>query len=157
MRGLQLDDAGNLYVLHRPTERPWEFYLVLSKFAPAGGAPLWSRRWDGYIGQAQVIFAPCHCITVRQHQTLDGKGYLYAPGQHSIQVIDCATGRLVGEFGSYGNADSLGRGSQSPLPELPVGIISALSVWQDRLFFVDVLNRRIARCRIIYGEGASTK
>ena len=121
VRGLQLDDAGNLYVLHRPTERPWEFYLVISKFAPAGGAPLWSRRWDGYIGQAQVIFAPCHCITVRQHQTLDGKGYLYAPGQHSIQVIDCATGRLVGEFGSYGNADSLGRGSKSPHPGTPGG------------------------------------
>ena len=39
-----------------------------------------------------------------------------------------------------------------PHPELPLGIISALSVWQDRLFVVDVLNRRIAKCRIIYGE-----
>jgi hypothetical protein len=153
VRGIQVDEEGNLYVLHRPAERPWEFYLALSKFPPTGGEPLWSRRWDGYIGQSQVIFAPCHCITSRQHQTLDGKGYLYAAGTHSVQVIDCATGRLVGEFGSYGNVDCQGRGSKFPHPELPLGIISAISVWQDRLFVVDVLNRRIAKCRIIYEEG----
>ena len=153
VRGLQVDDAGNLYVLHRPAERPWDFYLVLSKFPPAGGAPLWSRRWDGYIGQAQAIFAPCHCITSRQHQTLDGRGYLYAASLHGVQVIDCATGKLVGEFGSYGNLDCQGKGSKFPHPELPFGTISALSVWKDRLFVVDVLNRRIAKCRIIYGAG----
>ena len=152
VRGLQVDDAGNLYVMHRPAERPWDFYLVLSKFPPAGGEPLWSRRWDGYIGQAQATFAPCHCITSRQHQTLDGRGYLYAAGLHSVQVIDCATGKLVGEFGSYGNLDCQGKGSRFPHPELPFGTISALSVWQDRLFVVDVLNRRIAKCRIVYGQ-----
>jgi hypothetical protein len=152
VRGIQVDDEGNLYVLHRPATRPWDFYLALSKFPPAGGEPLWSRPWDGYIGQAQVIFAPCHCITLRQHQTLDGKGYLYAAGRHSVQVISCETGKLVGEFGSYGNMDCQGPGSKCPHPELPVGIISALSVWQDRLFFVDMLNRRIAKCRIVYGE-----
>ncbi len=155
VRGIQVDEEGNLYVLHRPAERPWDFYLALSKFGPAGGEPLWSRRWDSYIGQAQVTFAPCHCITSRQHQTLDGKGYLYAAGRHSVQVIDCATGQLVGEFGSYGNVDCQGRGSQFPHPELPVGIISALSVWQDKLYFVDVLNRRIAKCRIIYTDMTS--
>jgi hypothetical protein len=150
VRGIQVDDAGNVYVLHLPTERPWDFYLALSKFSPTGGSPLWSRRWDGYIGQAQAIFAPCHCITARQHQTLDGRGYLYAAGLHSVQVIDCATGKLVGEFGSYGNFDCQGKGSQFPHPELPFGTISALSVWKDRLFVVDVLNRRIAKCRVIY-------
>lgn len=152
VRGIQVDDEGNVYTLHRPTERPWENYLALSKFPPSGGDPLWSRRWDGYIGQAQVIFAPCHCITARQHQTLDGRGYLYAAGRHSVQVIDCETGKLVGEFGSYGNLDCQGRGSESPHPELPFGLITALSVWQDRLFVVDVLNRRIVKCRIVYGE-----
>ncbi len=152
VRGIQVDDEGNLYVLHRPAERPWEDYLALSKFPPSGGEPLWSRRWDGYIGQAEVIFAPCHCITSRQHQTLDGKGYLYAAGKYSVQVIDCETGKLVGEFGSYGNMDCQGRGSKFPHPELPFGTISALSVWKDRLFVVDVLNRRIVKCRIIYGE-----
>ena len=154
VRGLQVDDAGNLYVMHRPAERPWDFYLVLSKFPPTGGAPLWSRRWDGYIGQAQATFAPCHCITSRQHQTLDERGYLYAAGLHSVQVIDCATGQLVGEFGSYGNLDCQGPGSRFPHPELPFGTISALSVWKDRLFVVDVLNRRIAKCRIIYRRAA---
>jgi hypothetical protein len=152
VRGIQVDDEGNLYALHRPAKRPWDYYLALSKFQPRGGEPLWSRRWDGYIGQAQAIFAPCHCITSRQHQTLDGKGYLYAAGRHSVQVIDCASGELVGEFGSYGNLDCQGKGSQVPHPELPFGMISALSVWKDRLFVVDVLNRRIVKCRIVYGR-----
>ena len=150
VRGLEVDDQGNLYVLHRPAERPWPNFLALSKFPATGGEPLWSRRWEGYIGQAEVIFAPCHCITSRQHQTLDGKGYLYAAGKYSVGVIDCQTGKLVGEFGSYGNMDCQGKGSKFPHPELPFGTISALSVWKDRLFVVDVLNRRIVKCRIIY-------
>ncbi len=152
VRGLQVDEAGNLYVMHRPAERPWDAYLALSKFGPAGGEPLWSRPWDGYIGQAQVGFAPCHCVTTRQHQTLDRRGYLYAAGRHSVQVIDCATGKLVGEFGSYGNLDCQGKGSRCPHPELPLGIITGVSVWQDRLFVVDMLNRRIVKCRIVYGQ-----
>jgi len=152
VRGLQLDDEGYLYALHRPAERPWEDYLAVSRFAPSGGEPLWTRRWDGYIGQAEAIFAPCHCITSRQHQTLDGKGYLYAAGKYSVQVIDCETGKLVGEFGSYGNMDCQGKGSKFPHPELPFGTISALSVWKDRLFVVDMLNRRIVKCRIVYGQ-----
>jgi hypothetical protein len=152
VRGIQVDDAGNLYVLHRPAERPWDDYLALSRFPPSGGKPHWSRRWDGYLGQAQVIFAPCHCITSRQHQTLDGKGYLFAAGKHSVQVIDCETGKRVGEYGSYGNMDCQGKGSIFPHPELPFGTISALSVWKDRLFVVDVLNRRIVKCRVTYGS-----
>lgn len=157
VRGIQVDDQGNLYVVHRPAERPWDFYLALSKFSPTGGPPLWSRPWETYMGQSQVIFAPCHCITSRQHQTLDARGYIYAPGKHSVQVIDCATGELVGEFGSYGNRDCLGPGSRQPHPELPIGLISAVSVWQDRLFIVDVLNQRIIKCRIHYGESAASK
>ncbi len=85
-------------------------------------------------------------------QTLDEKGYLYAAGKYSVQVIDCETGKLVGEFGSYGNMDCQGIGSESPHPELPFGSISGLSVWKDRLFVVDELNRRIVKCRIIYGQ-----
>jgi hypothetical protein len=150
VRGLQVDDDGNLYVMHRPAKRPWDKYLALSKYPPSGGEPLWTRPWDGYLGQPEVIFPPCHCITSKQHQTLDGQGYLYAATRYSVQVISCETGKLVGEFGSYGNMDCQGKGSKYPHPELPFGTISALSVWKDRLFVVDVLNRRIAKCRIIY-------
>ena len=152
VRGLQVDDEGNLYVMHRPRERPWEVYLALSKFPASGGEPLWTRPWEGYIGQSEVIFAPCHCITSKQHQTLDGKGYLYAATRYSVQVISCETGKLVGEFGSYGNMDCQGNGSKYPHPELPFGTISALSVWKDRLFVVDVLNRRVAKCRIVHAQ-----
>ncbi len=83
---------------------------------------------------------------------LDGKGYLYAAGKYSVQVINCETGKLVGEFGSYGSMDCKGKGSAYPHPKLPFGTTSALSVWKDRLFVVDVLNRRIVKCRIIYGQ-----
>jgi hypothetical protein len=152
VRGIQVDDQGNLYALYRPAKRPWEDYLALSKFAPSGGDPLWSRRWAGFPGEAQLTNAPCHCTAFRYHQTLDGKGYLYAAGQYSVQVIDCETGNLVGEFGSYGNMDCQGKGSAYPHPELPFGTISALSVWEDRLFAVDVLNRRIVKCRIVYDQ-----
>jgi hypothetical protein len=152
VRGIQVDDAGNLYALHRPAHRPWEDYLALSKFPQSGGDPLWSRLWDGYFGWAQVANPPCHCTAFRLHQTLDRKGYLYAAGKYSVQVIDCRTGKLVGEFGSYGNMDCRGKGSKFSHPELPFGTIAALSVWQDRLFAVDVLNRRIVKCRIVYGQ-----
>lgn len=48
--------------------------------------------------------------------------------------------------------DCQGIGSEFPHPELPFGTISGLSVWKDRLFVVDELNRRIVKCRIIYGK-----
>ena len=79
-------------------------------------------------------------------------GYLYAATRYSVQVVDCATGKLVGEFGSYGNMDCQGKDSTFPHPELPFGAVSALSVWKDRLFVVDELNRRIVKCRIVYDE-----
>ena len=152
VRGIQVDDEGNLYVVHRPAERPWEDILLCQSFRRPAGEPLWSGDGRAISGSGPSgVFAPCHCITSRHHQTLDGKGYLYAAGKYSVQVIDCETGKLVGEFGSYGNMDCQGEGSKFPHPELPFGTISALSVWKDRLFVVDVLNRRIVKCRIIYG------
>ena len=68
----------------------------------------------------------------------------------SVQVIDTETGKVVGEFGSYGNADCKGKGSQYPHPELPFGSISSLAVWKDKLFVMDVLNRRLVKCSIAY-------
>jgi hypothetical protein len=94
----------------------------------------------------------CVCLTPRLHQALDGRGYLFVANKFSVQVLEGETGRLVGEFGSYGNLDCLGKGSAHPHPELPFGTIATLAVWQDRLFVVDTMNARIAKCRIIYGE-----
>ena len=125
--------------LHRPGNRPWEDHLAFSKFALAGGEPLWSRPWHGYFGWAQVANPPCHCTAFRIHQVLDAKGYLYAAGKYSVRVIGCETRKLVGEFGSYGNMDCQGKASQFPDPELPFGTIAGVSVWRDRLFAVDVL------------------
>ena len=152
VRGIQVDDEGNLYAVYRPAKRPWEDFLALSKFSPSGGKPLWSRRWEGAIAWAQVPNPPCHCTTSRHHQTLDRKGYLFAAGKYSVQVINCKTGKTVGEFGSYGNMDCRGKGSKFPHPELPFGAVSALSIWKDRLFVVDEVNRRIVKCRIVYGK-----
>jgi hypothetical protein len=153
-RWIQVDEQGNLYALHKPSDAPWRYYLALSKFAPSGGQPVWSRRWESYAGQVETYVDNCMCVTARLHQALDDQGYLYAASEFSVQVIDCETGKLVGEFGSYGNMDCQGKGSRFPHPELPFGTISALSVWKDRLFAVDMLNRRIVKCRI---ERDSTK
>ena len=151
VRGIQVDGKGNLYVIHSPAKRPWKGYMALSKFSPSGGRPLWSRRWEGNPGMGQQPGnPPCICTINRLHQALDGKGYLYAAGQYSVQVISCETGKWVGEFGSYGNLDCGGKGSPFPHPELPFGSITAISVWKDRLFALDEVNRRIVKCRIVY-------
>ncbi len=61
-------------------------------------------------------------------------------------------GEVVGEFGSYGNMDCKGKGSKYPHPELPFGSISSLAVWKDKLFVMDVLNRRLVKCNIVYDQ-----
>ena len=81
---------------------------------------------------------------------MDDKGYIYMATKHTVQVVDTMTGKLVGEFGSYGNADCKGKGSAYPHPELPLGSISSLAVWKDKLFIMDVLNRRLVKCNISY-------
>jgi len=163
-RGLLVDDQGDLYVLSCPRgpgkteEGHWTpRALFLSKYHATGGKPIWSRRWEGILGcgagRVAWMQTTCVCLTPRLHQALDGKGYFYVANQFSVQVIECETGRLVGEFGSYGNMDCLGKGSAHPHPELPFGVISALAVWKDRLFVLDGMNARIAKCRIVYGNG----
>lgn len=160
-RSLLVDDQGNLYVLscpRGPTKTEEGYWtsrdLHLSKYSASGGKPIWSRRWEGIMGagagRVGWMQTTCVCLTPRVHQALDGRGYLYVANTFSVQVIDCATGRLVGEFGSYGNLDCLGKGSAYPHPELPLGTIATLAVWKDRLFVVDAMNARIARCRIVY-------
>ena len=160
-RGLLVDEQGNVYVLSCPRgptmteEGHWTSRdLHLSKFGPSGGEPIWSRPWEGVVGcgagRVGWMKTTCVCLTPRLHQALDGKGYLYVANKFSVQVIDCETGRLVGEFGSYGNMDCLGKGGACPHPELPFGTISALAVWKDWLFVVDAANARIAKCRIVY-------
>jgi hypothetical protein len=162
-RGLMADEQGNLYVLSCPRAptRTDEGYwtsrdLYLSKYASSGGKPIWSRRWEGILGcgagRVGWMQTSCICLNPRLHQGLDGKGYLFVANKFSVQVIDCQRGRLVGEFGSYGNMDCLGKGSAYPHPELPFGTIATLAVWKDRLFVVDGMNARIAKCRIIYDE-----
>ena len=163
LRGILVDAKGNIYVVCRASSGKIEdsslevynsAFLEIRKYPPMDAMqsetkPLWTRPWTGITGRDGVL-DPCRCFRERLHQALDGKGYLYAAGQFSVQVIDCESGRLVGEFGSYGNMDCQGKGSKYPHPELPFGTIQAISVWKDRLFVVDVLNRRIVKCRITY-------
>ena len=170
VKGIQVDKQGYLYIVHIPADGnppekrvdranakapkrwPMRPYAV-SKFAPTGGEPLWSQPWDGNHGMGFIPPNPhCICSTHRINQALDDKGYIYMATKYSVQVIDTETGKLVGEFGSYGNADCKGKGSKYPHPELPFGSISSLAVWKDKLFVMDVLNRRLVKCRIIYGS-----
>ncbi len=74
-----------------------------------------------------------------------------SPTQKRPNGLNCyKTGKLVGDFGSYGNADCKGKGSAYPHPELLFGSISSLAVWKDKLFVMDVLNRRLVKCNITY-------
>jgi len=168
VKGIQVDKQGYLYIVHIPANgRPFEERVdrakakapkrfpmrsfALSKFAPTGGEPLWSQPWDGDHGMGFIPPNPhCICSTHRVNQALDDKGYIYIATKHSVQVVDTETGKLVGDFGSYGNADCKGKGSAYPHPELPFGSISGLAVWKDKLFVMDVLNRRLVKCNISY-------
>jgi len=168
VKGIQVDKQGYLYIVHIPADgnppeeridrakakAPKRYPMrpfALSKFAPTGGELLWSRPWDGDHGMGFIPPNPhCICSTHRVNQALDDKGYIYMATKHSVQVIDTETGNLVGEFGSYGNADCKGKGSKYPHPELPFGSISSLAVWKDKLFVVDVLNRRLVKLNIVY-------
>ena len=169
VKGIQVDKEGYLYIVHIPADGsaprkpvsrdskpgPPKRYpmrpFALSKFAPTGGEPLWSQPWDGDHGMGFIPPNPhCICSTHRVNQALDDKGYIYMATKYSVQVVDTETGKLVGEFGSYGNADCKGKGSKYPHPELPFGSISSLAVWKDKLFVMDVLNRRLVKCNITY-------
>ncbi len=173
VKGIQVDKHGYLYIVHIPADgnapekrvdradakapkrlpmRPF----AVSKFAPTGGEPLWSQPWEGNHGMGFIPPNPhCICSTHRINQALDDKGYIYMATKYSVQVIDTETGKLVGEFGSYGNMDCKGKGSKYPHPELPFGNISSLAVWKDKLFVMDVLNRRLVKCRIIYNSASN--
>lgn len=168
VKGIQVDEQGNLYIVHIPSDgtppekridravakAPNRYPMrsfALSKFAPTGGEPIWSQPWDGDHGMGFIPPNPhCICSTHRVNQALDDKGYIYMATKQSVQVIDTETGKVVGEFGSYGNADCKGKGSAYPHPELPFGSISGLALWKDKLFVMDVLNRRLAKLNITY-------
>jgi hypothetical protein len=168
VKGIQVDKDGYLYIVHIPAngtppekridravaKAPNRYPMrpfALSKFAPTGGDPIWSQPWDGDHGMGFIPPNPhCICSTHRVNQALDDKGYIYMATKHSVQVIDTETGKVVGEFGTYGNADCKGAGSAYPHPELPFGSISSLAVWKDKLFVMDVLNRRLVKLNITY-------
>lgn len=170
VKGIQVDKEGYFYIVHIPAnglapekrvnrvdaKAPKRFPMrsyALSKFAPTGGEPLWSQPWDGDHGMGFIPPNPhCICSTHRVNQALDDNGYIYMATKHTVQVVDTKTGKLVGEFGSYGNADCKGKGSVYPHPELPLGTISSLAVWKDKLFIMDVLNRRLVKCNISYEQ-----
>jgi hypothetical protein len=167
VKGIQVDKDGCLYIVHIPADgRPFEKRVdrakarapkrfpmrpfAVTKFSPTV-EDIWSQPWDGDHGMGFIPPNPhCICSTHRVNQALDGKGYIYMATKHSVQVIDTETGDLVGEFGTYGNADCKGKGSKYPHPELPFGSISSLAVWKDKLFVMDVLNRRLVKCSISY-------
>jgi len=167
VKGIQVDEDGYLYIVHIPADgsaprtpvsrdkpkAPKRYPMrpfAMTKFSPTG-KEIWSQPWDGDHGMGFIPPNPhCICSTHRVNQALDGKGYIYMATKHSVQVVDTKTGKVVGEFGSYGNADCKGKGSKYPHPELPFGSISSLAVWKDKLFVMDVLNRRLVKLNISY-------
>ena len=167
VKGIQVDKQGYLYIVHIPADgsafpkrvdyadarapKRWPMRpFAMTKFSPTG-KEIWSQPWDGNSGMGMIPPNPhCICSTHRVNQALDDKGYIYMATKHSIQVVDTKTGKVVGEFGTYGNVDCKGKDSAYPNPELPFGTISSLAVWKDKLFVLDVLNRRLVKLNITY-------
>ena len=58
----------------------------------------------------------CICSTHRVNQALDDNGYIYIATKHSVQIVDTETGKLVRDFGSYGNEDCKGKGARILIP-----------------------------------------
>jgi hypothetical protein len=148
VRGMQVDDEG---VLVRPAS---------AGRAAVGGPPgtpssrrraaiRCGRRWDSYYG-----FAGASPSTVPLH----GTSGCTRPGRKGLSVRRrqvqrpgdrLRDGRIGGRVRKLRQPGLPGqRESRSRIPNCLSELIAALSVWQDRLFVVDVLNRRIVKCRI---------
>ncbi|MBM4048651.1 MAG: hypothetical protein FJ279_26410 [Planctomycetes bacterium] len=56
VRGIQVDNDGNLHVLHRPADRPWEDYLALEKFSRSGGNP--GAKWQASFQDLRAKWLP---------------------------------------------------------------------------------------------------
>jgi hypothetical protein len=104
-------------------------------------------QWSG--GGFTVAPIICHCYTGRFG--LDGYGRAFVPdvGLFSVLVLDGA-GNPVLRFGDYGNADSEGKGSAIPAPEIPLSWPSAVSVGKSGVYVSDFINRRVLRVELIH-------
>jgi hypothetical protein len=148
-------------------------YGSIAKFGPAGGAVkkdcggvacnyAWGTPIE--VKGAQWIFpgaSPvvswrtpgtpdiCNCESPRFD--VDGYGRSFFPdaARCRVGVLD-TNGNLVGWFGSYGNADSAGRQSAVPVPDIPVCWPYCISVGDDAAFVGDRLNRRVLRVTLAH-------
>jgi hypothetical protein len=172
--GLKVDRAGNFYVgcndivKGGPKLRPLEGCVV--KVGPQGGG-LVPKKGDRQGLQLEKAFfegavtvyphlAPRTsggCVCKEARFDLDEYGRLYVPNVHDfcIRIYDNAS-NLICTVGHYGNADSAGRGSQVPSPEVPLGWPMTCGVNRaGRLYVGDVLNQRIARLDLGYAAEVS--
>jgi hypothetical protein len=86
----------------------------------------------------------CTCYTSRFAVDYYGRVFIPDVGLFSVQVVDAANNPLL-RFGDYGNADSAGKGSAIPAPEIPLSWPYAVSVGKSGVYVADYINRRILR------------
>jgi sugar lactone lactonase YvrE len=123
-----------------------------------GGHTYWveGARWFfGGVGYASfnANWAPsCACWHARFTLDYFGRSFAPEPLRFSVAVVDKA-GNLILHIGRYGNEDSAGQGSRSPVGGDEVGLMHPAFVavhTDNRLFIQDYGNARIVSVKLDY-------
>jgi hypothetical protein len=109
---------------------------------------LWMRR-GGYIPADDIAPPEAYCQCESTRFDLDAFGRLYVPDifRFRVTVMDGA-GNDLAWFGGYGNTDSRGPGSPVPAPAIAYGWPIAVQVVGDRVYTLDMVNRRVVVARM---------
>jgi hypothetical protein len=146
-------------------------YGSIAKFGPGGGAVkkdcggvacnfAWGNpvevkgaAWI-YSGASPVVSwrtpgTPDICNCESPRFDVDGFGRSFFPdaARFRVGVLDTG-GNLIGWFGSYGNADSAGRESRVPVPDIPLYWPYCVSAGDGVVYVGDRLNRRVVRVKL---------
>lgn len=91
------------------------------------------------------------CLCESPRFDVDGYGRSFFPdaGQFRVGILDTA-GNLICWFGAYGNADSGGKGSKLPTPEIPMYWPYCVAAGDGAVFVGDRTNRRVLRVKLAY-------
>jgi DNA-binding beta-propeller fold protein YncE len=173
-QGVRADSGGNLYMGcgYDPTGAGW-FGLAepkkltgyrsfgnlgsVFKFVSKGTYPIGSMEdkkspagaaWV-YTGHAPCEPGDCGCAHSRFGLDRFGRAYIPSMQLYSVMVLD-ANGNVVLRLGRYGNADSQGKGSLVPEPDIGLGWVLAVEASDKAVYIGDQGNARILKAAIGY-------
>ncbi len=90
----------------------------------------------------------CTCDSPRFDVDGFGRSFFADAGRFRVWVLDTG-GNKIGWFGSYGNVDSGGPGSEIPKPDIPLAWPQAVAVENSGTVYVgDRINRRVVKVKL---------